>query len=168
MFIVIMPSSATGTLFILWFGAKNVLGTGWNHWDGDVSAVVEYNTEGETAFAQSKTHDFLYVNYQEVAEVGVQHIVPFIKKLAEYVSGKAELALNPDKVIRKYITSRTDTPTGSADNLFDGDDSTSAIYKTPNKITTGTYIGVSYSKAIKINDIRFLLGAEKPFFLSEL
>ena len=129
--------------------------------NGDVSAVVEYNTEGETAFAQSKTHDFLYVNYQEVAEVGVQHIVPFIKKLAEYVSGKAELALNPDKVIRKYITSRTDTPTGSADNLFDGDDSTSAIYKTPNKITTGTYIGVSYSKAIKINDIRFLLGAGK-------
>ena len=60
--------------------------------NGDVSAVVEYNTEGETAFAQSKTHDFLYVNYQEVAEVGVQHIVPFIKKLAEYVSGKAELA----------------------------------------------------------------------------
>ena len=129
--------------------------------NGDVSAVVEYNTEGETAFAQSKTHDFLYVNYQEVAEVGVQHIVPFIKKLAEYVSGKAELALNPDKVIRKYITSRTDTPTGSVDNLFDGDDSTSAIYKTPNKITTGTYIGVSYSKAIKINDIRFLLGAGK-------
>lgn len=129
--------------------------------NGDVSAVVEYNTEGETAFAQSKTHDFLYVNYQEVAEVGVQHIVPFIKKLAEYVSGKAELALNPDKVIRKYITSRTDTPTGSADNLFDGDDSTSAIYKTPNKITTDTYIGVSYSKAIKINDIRFLLGAGK-------
>ena len=129
--------------------------------NGDVSAVVEYNTEGETAFAQSKTHDFLYVNYQEVAEVGVQHIVPFIKKLAEYVSGKAELALNPDKVIRKYITSRADTPTGSVDNLFDGDDSTSAIYKTPNKITTGTYIGVSYSKAIKINDIRFLLGAGK-------
>ena len=64
-------------------------------------------------------------------------------------------------MIRKYITSRTDTPTGSADNLFDGDDSTSAIYKTPNKITTGTYIGVSYSKAIKINDIRFLLGAGK-------
>lgn len=129
--------------------------------NGDVSAVVEYNTEGETAFAQSKTHDFLYVNYQEIAEVGVQHIVPFIKKLAEYVSGKAELALNPDKVIRKYITSRTDTPAGSVDNLFDRDDSTSAIYKTPNKITTGTYIGVSYSKAIKINDIRFLLGAGK-------
>lgn len=33
--------------------------------NGDVSAVVEYNTEGETAFAQSKTHDFLYVNYRK-------------------------------------------------------------------------------------------------------
>ena len=47
-------------------------------------------------------------------------------------------------MIRKYITSRTDTPTGSADNLFDGDDSTSAIYKTPNKITTLVYTGNVY------------------------
>ena len=28
-----LAASEAGTLFILWFGAKNVLGTGWNHWD---------------------------------------------------------------------------------------------------------------------------------------
>ena len=28
-----LAASGAGTLFILWFGAKNVLGTGWNSWD---------------------------------------------------------------------------------------------------------------------------------------
>ena len=28
-----LAASEAGTLFILWFGAKNVLGTGWNSWD---------------------------------------------------------------------------------------------------------------------------------------
>ena len=74
--------------------------------EGDVSAVINYNTAGKTAFDQSKTHDFLYVDHQEYAEVGVQHIVPFINTLAEYVSAKAETAINPDKVIQKFITSR--------------------------------------------------------------
>ena len=45
--------------------------------EGDVSAVINYNTAGKTAFDRSKTHDFLYVDHQEYAEVGVQHIVPF-------------------------------------------------------------------------------------------
>ena len=68
--------------------------------------MISYNTAGKTAFDRSKTYDFLYVDHQEYAEVGVQHIVPFINTLAEYVSAKAETAVNPDKVIPKFITSR--------------------------------------------------------------
>ena len=60
--------------------------------------MISYNTAGKTAFDRSKTYDFLYVDHQEYAEVGVQHIVPFINTLAEYVSAKAETAVNPDKV----------------------------------------------------------------------
>lgn len=130
-------------------------------YDMDVSSLAMFNREGAEAYARSQTHDFLYVDYQEVAEVGVQHIVPFIKALAEYVSGKLELSLNPDKVIQTYVTSREDTPNGSVDNVFDGSDSTSAIYQTPNSITEGTYVGVKYNKYIEINNIRFLLGAGK-------
>ncbi|WP_278885107.1 beta-N-acetylglucosaminidase domain-containing protein [[Ruminococcus] torques] len=131
---------------------------------GDVSSVISYNTAGKTAFDRSKTYDFLYVDHQEYAEVGVQHIVPFINTLAEYVSAKVETAVNPDKVIPKFITSRKDAPTGSKENIFDGDESTSAVYKTPNSLSKDDYIGVEYNKVIDIDSIRFLLGGGKDHF----
>ena len=131
---------------------------------GDVSSVISYNTAGKTAFDRSKTYDFLYVDHQEYAEVGVQHIVPFINTLAEYESAKAETAVNPDKVIPKFITSRKDAPTGSKENIFDGDESTSAVYKTPNSLSKDDYIGVEYNKVIDIDSIRFLLGGGKDHF----
>ena len=129
--------------------------------EGDVSAVINYNTAGKTAFDQSKTHDFLYVDHQEYAEVGVQHIVPFINTLAEYVSAKAETAINPDKVIQKFITSRKDTPEGAKENLFDGDESTKVIYKNPNSLSKDDYIGVEYNKMIDVDSIRLCLEQEK-------
>ena len=132
--------------------------------EGDVSAVINYNTAGKTAFDRSKTHDFLYVDHQEYAEVGVQHIVPFINTLAEYVSAKAETAINPDKVIQKFITSRKDTPEGAKENLFDGDESTKVIYKNPNSLAKGDYIGVEYNKMIDVDSIRFVLGEGKDHF----
>lgn len=74
---------------------------------------------------------------------------------------KAETAVNPDKVIPKFITSRKDAPTGSKENIFDGDESTSAVYKTPNSLSKDDYIGVEYNKVIDIDSIRFLLGGGK-------
>ena len=65
--------------------------------------MISYNTAGKTASTVQKHMTFLYVDHQEYAEVGVQHIVPFINTLAEYVSAKAETAVNPDKVIPKFI-----------------------------------------------------------------
>lgn len=132
--------------------------------EGDVSSVINYNTAGKTAFDRSKTHDFLYVDHQEYAEVGVQHIVPFINALAEYVSAKAETAINPDKVIQKFVTSRKDTPEGAKENLFDGDESTKVIFKNPNSLAKNDYIGVEYNKMIDIDFIRFVLGAGKDHF----
>ena len=132
--------------------------------EGDVSSVINYNTAGKTAFDRSKTHDFLYVDHQEYAEVGVQHIVPFINTLAEYVSAKAETAINPDKVIQKFVTSRKDTPEGAKENLFDGDESTKVIFKNPNSLAKNDYIGVEYNKMIDIDFIRFVLGAGKDHF----
>ena len=132
--------------------------------EGDVSSVINYNTAGKTAFDRSKTHDFLYVDHQEYAEVGVQHIVPFINTLAEYVSAKAETAINPDKVIQKFVTSRKDTPEGAKANIFDGDESTKVIFKNPNSLAKDDYIGVEYNKMIDIDYIRFVLGAGKDHF----
>ena len=132
--------------------------------DGDANALLTNYNAGSSAFAQSKTYGFHYVDHTEYAEVGVQHIVPFISALESYVSKRAELVLNPDAVITTYITSRTDTPTGSVENVLDGDESTKAIYKTPNQIYQGDYVGLLFSRVIDITDVKFVLGAGKDHF----
>ena len=132
--------------------------------NGDTTAILQYNTAGKTAFDSSKTHALWYLDHYEYAEVGVQHIVPFIQAAADYVSKYAETAMNPDAVIQSFITNRTDSPNGSTDNVFDGDDSTMASYRNPVWIYTGDYVGVMYNRVISISDIRFLLGTGKNHF----
>ena len=131
---------------------------------GDTSNILKYNSEGKTAFDSSKTYGFWYVDHNEYAEVGVQHIVPFIKTLANYVSQYAETAMDPNKVIANFVTNRTDSPAGDTANALDGDDSTYVSYQNPVWIHTGDYVGVTYNKVISINNIRFLLGNGKNHF----
>lgn len=130
----------------------------------DSTNIIKYNTQGKTAFDRSMTHEFWYVDHNERAEVGVQHIVPFIKTLGEYVSKYAELAMDPNKVIPTFVTNRTDAPNGDVSNIFDGNDSTYASYRNPNVAKAGDYVGVMYNKAIPVENIRFLLGAGKNHF----
>ena len=131
----------------------------------DANTLIAMYNEGMAAFAKSRTYGFHYVDHTEYAEVGVQHIVPFISALSTYVEGCAELLLNPDAVLTTYITSRTDVPgSGSVDNITDGDESTGAIYMTPNTIEAGTYVGLKFSKPIAIKDAKFVLGAGKDHY----
>ncbi len=130
----------------------------------DSTNALKYNTLGQVAFEKSKSHGFHYVNHTEYAEVGVQHIVPFINTLADYVSRYAELAMDPNKVIGTFITSRKDTPAGDMKNATDGDDSTFISYRNPAAIKEGEFVGVVYNKLITVEDIRFLLGTGKNHF----
>lgn len=131
----------------------------------DTTAILQYNTEGKSAFDRSKTYGFQYVNEIQYAEVGVQHIVPFINALAGYVSRHAETAMNPDAVIRSFITNRQDAPAvGTPDDLFDGNDETQVSYRNPNSISEGDYIGVLYNRVIDIDYIRFYLDDGKDHF----
>ena len=129
--------------------------------NGDGNTAINKNTQGKTAFDRSKTHGFHYVNHTEYAEVGVQHIVPFIKKMSSYLSNKTLEILDPTLVIKTFITNRTDSPTGDINNVFDGKDNTNLSYRNPVWIYKDDYVGVKFSKKISINDIRFLLGNGK-------
>ena len=132
--------------------------------NNDTTAILQYNTEGKTAFDNSKTHALWYLDHYEYAEVGVQHIVPFIEAAADYVSKYAETAMNPDAVILSFITNRKDTPVNGTDVVFDGDDSTFASYRSPNYLYKDDYVGVLYNRPIEINSFRFRLGNEKNHF----
>ncbi|MDF9825537.1 hyaluronoglucosaminidase [Breznakia sp. PF5-3] len=129
--------------------------------NNDSTGLFNYQTMGKMAFDKSKTHEFWYVDHNEKAEVGVQHIVPFINTLDSYLATKAESIMDPDIVSKTFITNRSDNPTGSTANVFDGDDSTMVSYRNPVWIYEGDYVGVILGKKIDISYLRFLLGNGK-------
>ncbi|MDQ0361826.1 beta-N-acetylglucosaminidase domain-containing protein [Breznakia pachnodae] len=129
--------------------------------NNDTTGLLNYQTAGKAAFERSKTHEFWYVDHNERAEVGVQHIVPFVNALDSYLSMRSESIMDPDIVTKTFITSRQDNPSGSTANVFDGDDSTMASYRSPVWIYEGDYVGVMLGKKIDITYVRFLLGNGK-------
>ena len=64
---------------------------------------------GQAAFEKSKTYGFNYVDHLEYAEVGVQHIVPFIKAMDSYLGDIASTIVDPNKQVTKFITNRNDS-----------------------------------------------------------
>ena len=83
---------------------------------------------GQAAFEKSKTYGFKYVDHLEYAEVGVQHIVPFIKAMDSYLGDIASTIVNPNKKVTKFITNRNDSPTGNIDNVFDNKANTEIVH----------------------------------------
>lgn len=126
--------------------------------NGENDKVWDNYSAAQTAYDRSKTYEFHYVDHMESAEVGVQHIVPFVKNVMADLGVKVSMILDPNKVIAKYITNRTDTPTGDISYVTDGDVSTEIIYKNPNTIAEGTYVGLLYNKPIEIEKLKFEMG----------
>ena len=123
----------------------------------DNSLIWENFSAGQSAFAKSKTYGFHYVDHLEYAEVGVQHIVPFIRAMESYLSLKVSTIVDPDKQVISVITNRNDTPTQSTDLMLDGKDDTFAQWKTPNSSKVGEYVGITYTKAIDLKEVKFLM-----------
>lgn len=123
------------------------------------NVVWDLYATGQSAFEKSKTHALWYIDHWQYAKIGRQYITPFMTQLDAALSSRMESIINPDKQIIKYITNRTDKPTGSTDNIFDNKANTEIVYMTPNAISEGTYVGISYNKAIDIDKVIFRLGA---------
>ncbi|WP_302378510.1 beta-N-acetylglucosaminidase domain-containing protein [Coprobacillus cateniformis] len=137
--------------------------------NNDSNAIIEYNTKGSKALADSQKHHFITKNTNdEYALVGSKYITPLIKDMSSYLNKKVEEITDPNYFGQTFITNRTDFPNGSLDNVFDGNDATNIQYTTTSQneqwIKSGQYVGVEFNKAIEIHDIRFLLGSGKNKF----
>lgn len=128
--------------------------------NGDTASLMEYYAKGQTAFNSSKSHTFISKFTETVsAEVGVQHIVPFIKKLDETMANKVKTIVDPSAVTQSYISNRSDKPTNDVKNVFDDNTATEIVYQNPNSIQVGEYVGVMFNRAIDVHQINFVLGA---------
>ena len=125
--------------------------------DNNAGLVPDYYTQAQAKLEQAETHGFWYIDHTEYAEVGVQHIMPFLRTVRDHVATLAQLSVDPTKVIATPVTNR-ENPTGSLSNVFDGNESTEVVYKNPNQIFVDDYIGVTYSRAIEIHDVKFVTG----------
>ena len=125
--------------------------------DNNAGLVPDYYTQAQAKLEQAETHGFWYIDHTEYAEVGVQHIMPFLRTVRDHVASLAQLSVDPTKVIATPVTNR-ENPTGSLSNVLDGNESTEVVYKNPNQIFVDDYIGVTYSRAIEIHDVKFVTG----------
>ena len=128
--------------------------------EGNNSNVWSNYSEGNALFNRSKEYTRLKINNViDTVEAGSKVLIPFATTLSQSLNGTVAGILDPSKVISTYITNREDTPTGSIDNVFDNNASTDIVYKSPNEIFEGTYVGVQYNRVIEIKDIQFRMGA---------
>lgn len=84
--------------------------------------------------------------------------MPMINALDGYLAQRATLAANPNADTTQFVTSRTDTPEGKTENVFDGKANTGVVYKNPNKLTAGTYFGMIKSKPFDLTNVTFIQG----------
>ena len=131
---------------------------------GDNNELITLFAEGTSALDEANNHQLWYIDHYEKARVGKAYITPTVNALNDYVAEKATLAADPDAVVTKLVTNRTDTPQGSKDAVFDGDPSTGAEYRDPNKVTKGDYFGMTQTKPFDLDTVTFVQGGGKNFF----
>ena len=127
--------------------------------NNDSAKLWDSYYKGLKLYEQSQTHTFHYVDHDERAELGVQHIRPFLLGLREILATEVQKALHPDQVISTFITNRTGVEGGLAE-VTDGDLGTHALIKSPNSIQTGDYIGLKFNKAVPIQNLTFAMGTQ--------
>ena len=123
-----------------------------------LSTIWDYYARGLAAYDASRDHGFHYVDHTEYARVGRQHIYAFMQNLDTNLYSKVTALIDPEQQNITFITNRLDGATGKVSNVFDNDPSTEIIFKVPNEIETGTYVGLEFSKPTDINSVIFRLG----------
>ncbi len=135
----------------------------------DADTALRYNAEAKAAFEQSKTHELWYLDHYEKAEVGVQHIVPFIKAMAKYVTDYIDTGVNPNTQKRYTGTVTYEQISiqnnASEDKYFDGDNSSEVWlakgpYENPGRdtIPAGATLTVTFPEPKTIGSFRLVQG----------
>ena len=135
----------------------------------DADTALRYNAEAKAAFEQSKTHELWYLDHYEKAEVGVQHIVPFIKSMAKYVTDYIDTGINPNTQKRYTGTVTYEQISiqnnASEDKYFDGDNSSEVWlakgpYENPgrDRIPAGATLTVTFPEPKTIGSFRLVQG----------
>lgn len=124
---------------------------------GQTATLWENYKAGFDLYKQSQTHEFWYVDGYQQAELGVQHIRPFILGLLETLSQEVEKALDPTQVQTRFITNR-EVNSRDIGKITDGDLETNILSTTPNSLAAGDFVGLEFDRLIPIHSLGFAMG----------
>ena len=138
--------------------------------DKDNDAIWNHFSTAQAAFEKSKTHKFLYVSHYEHAEVGVQHIVPFIKTMGKHLNNIVSEIVSPESSSsQKYSVTASHSDSiairmgGGVDGIVDGNiERGPSFARNPyngpkrDRIPLGAFVKVELKKAVKIGEISFV------------
>lgn len=153
--------------------------------DNDRDGIWNHYATAHTAFEKSKTYKFKYVNHYEFAEVGVQHIVPFIKSMGQHLNPIVSAIVDPNKqgskdspkLLKLTVKSSSDIGLrgGNLESIVDGSDSKGAHFATnpydgANRDNTpeGAFIRIELEKPQKVGIITFVQAAGDKVKKAEL
>ena len=137
--------------------------------DGAADADIwEFYAQGQAAWESSRNHPLWYMDHYEYAEVGVQHIVPFMNALHNYLStyvldivdpsgglsggssgGGTGAALN----LSAFEGNAPGYYSGNLNSVVDGDTNSALWYNDYGRV--GQYIGVDLGKAVMVGKVTF-------------
>ncbi len=137
--------------------------------DKNSDAIWKHFSTGQMAFEKSKTYKFRYVNHFEYAEVGVQHIVPFLKALGKHLNQIVAQIISPksDNAASFTLTASCSkdisTRSGSLSTITDGNDTSGPSfarnpYNGPNRdgIPANAFIRIDLKKPGRVGVIKFI------------
>ena len=124
----------------------------------DPGLVPDYYTQAQAALEQAETHGFWYVDHTEYAEVGVQHIMPFLRAVRDHVAILSQTSVDPTKLIVTPFWSFGNSFYNGTKlaNMYDGDLQTETASN--REIKAGDYVGLTFSRPITVNEAAFLTG----------
>ena len=109
--------------------------------DQDPGAVPEHYTQAQAAMERADTHGFWYMDHTEYAEVGVQHIMPFLRAVRDHVAVLAQTSVDPTKLIVSPFWSFGNSFSNGTklSSMYDGDLQTETV--SSREIQSGDYVG---------------------------
>lgn len=126
--------------------------------DQDPGAVPDHYTQAQAALERANTHAFWYLDHNEYAEVGVQHIMPFLRTVRDHVAILAQTSVDPTKLIVTPVWSFGNSFSNGTKlaSMYDGDLKTETV--SSRVIKSGDYVGLTFSRPIDVNEAAFLTG----------
>ena len=136
--------------------------------DGTDAEIWGHYAEGQAAWESSRTHALWYMDHYEYAEAGVQHIVPFMKALHNYLSVYVLDIVDPsgglsggngggatgDKLnLTAFEGNNPGYYSGNLNSVVDGDTNTALWYNDYGRV--GQYIGVDLGKTVMVGKVVF-------------